>query len=168
MTQDGPFTYETDIVRVFPDYAGSVVWFSDPMPYSETELSSDLVGRLTAWEAQYYAALTKNLEWRSLDALHSVSAEGLELARELSNEIGPEFSVEYRSFEDRGAVAQLRSKQPASNPAAQAAFRERADRAREEFAATQARIAAHPPRGTVGLYAGGPSETLIPIGPTKE
>ena len=167
MTQDGPSEYETDIVRVFPDYARSVIWFSDPMPYSETKLSSGLVERLISWEAQYYAALTDNFEWRSLDKLHTFSAEGLELARKVSNEIGPEFSVEYRSFENGAAVAQLQSDEPASNYSAEAAFRAQAAHAREEWAAAQARNAATPPTGTVGWYARGPSGTFFPVDRTK-
>jgi hypothetical protein len=167
MTQDGPSVYETDIVRVFPDYARSVIWFSDPMPYSETEFSSNLVESLTAWEAQYYAALTDDFEWRSPSKLHAFSAQGLKLARAVSNEIGPEFSVEYRSFENGEAVAHLRSDEPASNFPAQAAFRARAAHAREEWAARQARFAAAPTPGTVGWYARGPSGTFFPVDRTK-
>ncbi|WP_233198372.1 hypothetical protein [Cryobacterium sp. Y50] len=167
MTQNGPSEYETDIVRVFPDYAQSVIWFSDPMPYSETELSSELVDRLTSWEAQYYDALTDNFEWRSVNKLHAFNAQGLELAREVSNEIGPEFSVEYRSFENNAAIAQLHSDEPASNFSAGAAFRARAAHAREEWAATQARNAATPPTGTVGWYARSPSGTFFPLDGTK-
>jgi hypothetical protein len=168
MNQGGPDKYATEIVRVFPDYAGSVIWFSDPMPYSETELSSDLVGRLTSWEAHYYAALTDNFEWRSLDTLHTFSADGLELAREVSNEIGREFSVEYRSFENTAAVAHLRSEEPASNPAARAAFSARAQRAREEWAVTQVRIAATPPGAAGGWYARGPSGEIFRPDRTKQ
>ena len=167
MTQDGPSVYETDIVRVFPDSARSVIWFSDPMPYSETEFSRDLMETLAAWEAQYYAALTDDFEWRSLNTLHAFSAQGLELARAVSNEIGPEFSVEYRSFENRDAVAHLQSDKPASNFSARAAFRARAAHAREAWAARQARFAAAPTTGTVGWYARGPSGTFFPVDRTK-
>ncbi|PRY68342.1 hypothetical protein B0I08_10444 [Glaciihabitans tibetensis] len=137
MTQAGPSKYATEIVRVFPDYAGSVIWFIDPVPYAESQFSAGLAARLVSWEGQYYASLDDDLRWRSLDTLHTFSAEGLELAREVSGEIGPEFLVEYRSSEDSGAVAQLRSETPASNPAARAAFRTRAAREREEWAALQ-------------------------------
>lgn len=104
MTQAGPCKYATEIVRIFPDYADTVIWFSDPMPYSEAALSNELVGRLNAWEAQYYAALTDNFDWRSMGTLHAFSADGLELARAVSAEIGPEFTVEYRSFENADAA----------------------------------------------------------------
>jgi hypothetical protein len=142
--EDRPYIYATDIVRVFPDYADSVIWFSDPMPYPETHLTVDLVTRLTDWETSYYSGLTDEFEWRSPDALHSFSAEGLELARAISEEIGSGFEVEYRSFENSDAVASLRSEHPAANPAAEAAFTARAERARADWSALRARLAAAP------------------------
>lgn len=141
MTADEPFPYATRIVRVFPDYAGSVIWFSDPVPYEESRLSAGLVARLAAWEATYYSGLNDAFEWRSGEILRRFSCDGLELAREVSVEIGFEFEVEYRSFEDRNAVAQLRSGQPASNPDAHAAFAARAREAQEEWAALARRAA---------------------------
>jgi hypothetical protein len=44
MSSDEP--YATRIVRVFPDDASSVIWFSDPVPYVETRLSPELVDAL--------------------------------------------------------------------------------------------------------------------------
>jgi hypothetical protein len=144
---DHPSVYETEIVRVFPDYAWSVIWFSGPFSYPETGLSGALVGRLEEWEARYYASLTDDVEWRSREALHAFDAAGLELAREVSAEIGPHFAVEYRSFENAGAVATLRTEHPATNAAAEAAFTARADRARAGWAAVRARRAAAPDSG---------------------
>jgi hypothetical protein len=153
MASDEPFVYATRIVRVFPDYASSVIWFSDPVRYEETRLSKSLVARLMEWEASYYAGLTDDLEWRSRDLLHRFSSEGLDLARAVAHEIGPEFEVEYRSFENVGATAPLRSEEPASNPSARDAFAARAETARKEWVAIRERIANTAPGSERGWYA---------------
>lgn len=161
MSADEPYPYATTIVRIFPDYAGSVVWFSDPVPYEESALSSELVERLTAWEASYYAALDDDLRWRPTASLHEFSATGLELARAVSAEIGPEFEVQYASFEQRSASAELRSEHPATNPAARDAFAARAARARADWAKTRARLAATPADSRGGWYAIGPGGAIL-------
>ena len=143
MSDAGPYKYATRIVRVFPDYAESVIWFSDPFPYEESRLTTDLVDGLRSWDARYYSELTDDFRWRSLDTLHTFNRDGLELARRVAAEIGSSFEVEYRSFED-GAVAQLRSDEPATNPDAEAAFQKRAQGAEEEWVAIRARAAAYP------------------------
>lgn len=143
MSDAGPYKYATRIVRVFPDYAESVVWFSDPFLYEDSRLTTDLVDGLRSWDAQYYSELTDDFRWRSLDALHTFNTDGLELARRVAVEIGSSFEVEYKSFEN-GAVAELRSDQPATNADAEAAFQKRAQEAQEEWAAIRARAAANP------------------------
>jgi hypothetical protein len=150
--EETPWVYATDVVRVFPDHAGSVIWFSEPLPYAETRLTPDLIAQLEDWEAQYYAALDADLRWRPSVSLHGFSARGLELARGVSVELGPCFAVEYRSFEDRKAVTRLRSEHPAKNLAAEAAFLDRADRARADGAEARARLAARPDAAP-GWYA---------------
>jgi hypothetical protein len=152
--EETPWVYATDVVRVFPDHAGSVIWFSEPLPYADTRLTLNLVAQLEDWEAQYYAALDADLRWRPSVSLHDFSARGLELARGVSGELGPRLEVEYRSFEDREAVARLRCEHPATNPAAEAAFLERADRARADWAEARARLAARPDAAP-GWYARG-------------
>jgi hypothetical protein len=151
---EAPFVYATDVVRVFPDYAGAVIWFSEPLPYAETRLTRELVALLEEWEGQYYAALDSDLRWRASVSLHDFNARGLEVARAVSEELGPRLAVEYRSFEDPKAVAQLRSEHPATNPAAEAAFLDRADRARADWADARARLAARPDAAP-GWYARG-------------
>ena len=47
---DEHHVHATRIVRVFPDYADSVIWSSDPVAYDETRLSEQSVARLTEWE----------------------------------------------------------------------------------------------------------------------
>jgi hypothetical protein len=117
---EAPWVYATDVVRVFPDHAGSVIWFSEPLPYRETRLTQDLVALLEDWEGQYYAALDPDLRWRPSVSLHDFSARGLDLARAVSTELGPSFAVEYRSFEDRealpGFAASIRPRTPLQRP----------------------------------------------------
>jgi hypothetical protein len=153
MASDEPYIYATRIVRVFPDYASSVIWFSDPVRYDETRLSGSLIARLVEWEASYYSDLTDDLKWRSLDLMHQFSSEGLELARAVAHEIGPEFEVEYRSFENVRATALFRSEEPASNPPARDAFAARAESTRKEWAAIQERNAITAPGSGMGWYA---------------
>ncbi|GAA3209567.1 hypothetical protein [Microbacterium terregens] len=143
MSDAGPYKYATRIVRVFHDYAESVIWFPDPVLYEDSRLTTDLVDGLRSWDAQYYSELTDDFRWRSLDALHSFNRDGLELARRVAVEIGSSFGVEYRSFEN-GVVAELRSDQPAINPDAEGAFQKRAQEAQEEWAAIRARAVANP------------------------
>ncbi|MFB2557046.1 hypothetical protein [Herbiconiux liangxiaofengii] len=157
---EAPFVYATDVVRVFPDYAGSVIWFSEPLPYPETRLMPDLIALLQDWEGQYYAALDDDLHWRASVSLQDFSTRGLELARAVSVELDPRLAVEYRSFEDPKAIARLRSEHPATNPAAEAAFLDRADRARAEWAETRASQAARPDI-TPGWYARSPRSGAI-------
>jgi len=40
--------YATTVVRLFPDYAGSVLWFPNPVPYEETLLDAHLITDLRA------------------------------------------------------------------------------------------------------------------------
>ena len=143
MSDAGPYKYATRTVRVFPDYAESVIWFSDPFPYEESRLTTDLVDGLRSWNARYHSGLTDDVRWRSLDTLHTFNRDGLELARRVAAEIGSSFEVEYRSFED-GAAAQLRSDEPATNPDAEGAFQGRAQAAQRDWAATRARAAVYP------------------------
>lgn len=56
VASNDPYIYATRTVRVFPDYANSVIWFSDPFPYHESHLSKSLVTRLDRWEASYYSS----------------------------------------------------------------------------------------------------------------
>ncbi|WP_374946645.1 hypothetical protein [Agreia sp.] len=139
MASEEPYVYATRIVRVFPDDAGSVIWFSEPIPYYETCLSEGLVSRLIAWEASYYAGLTENYEWRSPAHLHQFRVEGLELAHEVAREIGPEFEVGYRSYGNVKAL--LQSVEEAVNPSARDAFASRAELAVKDWTANRARLA---------------------------
>lgn len=126
--------FETRIVRLFPDYGGSVIWFSDPMPYDETRLSPDLVRRLEAWEESYYRGLDDEMNWKSDQLRERFGLDGIELSDAVSKEIGPEFEVRLGS---NGAIQDhppFVSEVPATNSAAREAFTFRARRALDDWA----------------------------------
>ena len=47
-----------DLVRLFPDYADTVISFPYPVDYADTGLDDDLVTDLRRWEALTTTALT--------------------------------------------------------------------------------------------------------------
>lgn len=67
-------------MRIYPDYAGTVLWFHEPIPYANSGLSAGLVARMKDWEESYYLSLTPDLAWKSpavaavRDGLHTKSA----------------------------------------------------------------------------------------------
>jgi hypothetical protein len=121
--------YATTVIRLFPDYAESVIWFSSPVPYEETQLDDRLIADLRTWEASYYAGLSSDLSWRAPGLEARFRADGLELARRLADQIGDDFQVEYDLGWSRRRV---RGTGPARNPAAALAFHRLAGNAREE------------------------------------
>jgi hypothetical protein len=118
MSTTDPWNYATRIVRVFPDYADTVIWFDGPFPYAETCLSEALIERMEAREGSSCAALTDDIKWRSVEESERFSATGMELAHHLAVELGPDFEVEYHSYVGSGANTQFSAHGPASNPAA--------------------------------------------------
>lgn len=54
-------------VRMFPDHAGTALWFRGPVNYNLTGLTSGLVLDLVCWEQSYYDALTPDFDWKSKD-----------------------------------------------------------------------------------------------------
>jgi hypothetical protein len=118
------------VVRLFPDYAGTVIWFPDPVPYEETQLDATLIADLRAWDASYYAGLNSNYEWRTPELGTRFHREGVRLARRLADQIGDDFQVEHHHGKSR---RRIRAAGPARNPDAAAAFHCLADAAREEW-----------------------------------
>ena len=121
----------TTVVRLFPDYADSVLWFPDPLPYEQTRLDAQLIEDLKAWEDSYYAGLTPTYSWRDPALQAEFVAEGARLARRLAAEIGDEFQVEHDSA--GGVPRRVRGRGPARNPDAAAALREMARAATAEW-----------------------------------
>ncbi len=118
-----PGAYLRTVVRVFPDYAGTVLWFvGGPVDYADAKLSDSLAAAMQAWEESYYRSLDDDLKWRSPGTEEHHAAEGLRLARLLADELGDAFEVEVWA---EGAKEKIRilGLHPGSNPAAVAAFR---------------------------------------------
>ncbi|GIT80627.1 hypothetical protein LLS1_22960 [Leifsonia sp. LS1] len=127
---DDPVEYLTTVVRVFPDYADSVIWFSPgPVAYEDAHISPELARDLQTWEDRYYMILDDHHEVRE-EFSAAFDADGLSLAGRLSDELGDAFAVEYLST--GGDRTTLRRDHPGSNPVAVAAFARMAERTRAD------------------------------------
>lgn len=123
--------YATSVVRLFSDYADSVIWFSGPVAYEDTCLEHDLVVELRCWDDTYYAGLTSDYEWRSPDVASLYYRAGARLARRIAEQIGDDFQVQY----DQGHThRRVRAAGQARNEGAASAFHTMAEHARTERA----------------------------------
>ncbi len=109
------------LIRLFPDYADTVIWFIvGPLSYEESGVSKTLRQDMEAWESHYYEAMATDLTWRSREDQDYHAEEGRRLAKRLSVEVGRAFEVEY--FDQRDLKLRVRSDKPATNEAAETAF----------------------------------------------
>lgn len=120
--EDSPAAGDGFVVRLCPDYAGSVIWFPHPVDYALTCLDGALVTDLIRWELDYYDALDSRFDWRSPDLARTFTADGVALALRLAVQLGTGFDVEFASYETGVATRRFRSELPADNPRAAAAF----------------------------------------------
>ncbi len=118
------------VVRMFPDYADTVLWFDGPVDYAECGLSERLIRDLRRWEQGYYDALD-DLEWRTPELAARFTKDGTRLAQQVARELGAGFEVEFRSYENGAGVRRFRGKGPGS-PEATAAFGQRAADIRDD------------------------------------
>lgn len=118
--------YATTVVRLFPDHAGSVLWFSEPVPYEVTRLDPGLLDALRAWEDAYEAGLTDEYAWRAPELEVAFRREAARLARRLADQLGDGFQVQYDTADGHRRV---RGSGPARNAEAAAVFRSLADAA---------------------------------------
>jgi hypothetical protein len=83
-------------VRVFPDYADSVIWFCiGSVPYDEARISSGLQAAMETWEQAYYDGIdNQHYEWKSRAQRQRFKAEGLGIGAMLADELGEQFEVE--------------------------------------------------------------------------
>lgn len=109
----------------------SVIWFSRPIPYEETQLDARLIDAFKAWDDSYYAGLTPDISWRTPGLGAQFYAEGGRLARRLADQIGDDFQVQHDLGESHRRV---RGAGLARNPDAAAAFHQLAAAARAEWA----------------------------------
>ncbi|MGO2038289.1 MAG: hypothetical protein ACTH2U_17590 [Brevibacterium sp.] len=112
-------TDEPIALRMFPDYAHSVLWLYDPLRYERIGLSPVLADDLDRWEQSYYDSLTADFEWIDPNAPRQLDEEGEVLGRRVAEEFGNDFTVEVSSFRlDRKRL--YRSSTAAANPEAAA------------------------------------------------
>ncbi|KQR53931.1 hypothetical protein ASF88_03570 [Leifsonia sp. Leaf336] len=117
MASDDKFS----LIRIFPDYADSVIWFIvGPLSYEESGVSTTLRQSMEAWETHYYETMDTDFTWRSREDQNYHAEEGCRLAERLSVEVGRAFEVEY--FDQRDRKLRVRSDKPTTNEAAEAAF----------------------------------------------
>ena len=113
---------ESRVVRIFPGYAGTVLWaWSGTVGYDESRLSGPLIADLRAWEGLGEREGLTGVPLPS-DAQEAWVAEGVRLASELASELGSGFSVE---MADGDEPFTTRSQHPATNAAAAAVFESR-------------------------------------------
>lgn len=144
------------VVRLFPDYADTVVWFGGPVEYDVTGLSQGLIRDLSVWEQAYYESLTPDLEWKSAVLARQFTVEGNRLARRVADELGDGYEVEFKSYQRDVPVSRFRGTGPAHNPGAAAAFAALASAMRaEQDEVSHARNAARRVEGT-GWFAYSP------------
>ena len=110
------------LVRLLPDYAGTVLWCPCPVAYAATHLDPALVADLIRWEIGYYDALTEDFSWRTPELAGEFTATGIRLAMRLAVQLGSGFDIEFASYEAGTATRRFRSECPADNPRATAAF----------------------------------------------
>jgi len=115
-------TASTVLVRLMPDYAGTVLWCPHPVAYAATELDPALVADLIRWEIDYYDALTDDFGWRSAELAGAFTATGIRLAMRLAVQLGSGFDIEFATYEAGVATRRFRSECPADNPRATSAF----------------------------------------------
>lgn len=109
-------------IRMFPDYACSVLWIRDPINYLKSGLSTGLVAELQAWEQSYYDSLNDEIDWVSDAAARAFTEEGVRLARLVSAEVGPQFVVRFSSYETGAETVYSRAEQATENSNAESAF----------------------------------------------
>jgi hypothetical protein len=144
--------YATKVVRLFPDYADSPMWFSmGPVSFELAHLSDQLEVDLKAWDASYYADGDPFKGWSSPEAAEAFSQEGLRLARLLAEEIGEIFEVEVDADAASRRKVRFRGHSSLANPEAALAFRLMAEATQAHFDEIQKRVAEG---GTFGWTVG--------------
>ncbi len=117
----------SEVVRMFPDYAGTVLWYGGgPVDYEDARLPAGLVADLEAWDAAYDGGLDGEMEWRSRDLEKAHAARGAELARRVAEALGSAFVIQ-------GTGGKARSDRPPTSPEAAAAFTALADDEEAEY-----------------------------------
>jgi hypothetical protein len=134
--------YLRSVVRVFPDYAHTVIWFAPgPVDYADARVTDALRDAMVAWEQAWYDGMTEDLHFSSAEVARSLAAEGQRLAAWLSTELGEAFEVEAVLGGTGAENERSRGTAPGSNPEAVAAFRRLAAEDKAEHERIQALVA---------------------------
>lgn len=104
----------------------------DQHDYEDTGLSGALVAELEAWEQYYYDSLDSDFNWVPETAARTFIEEGVRLARLVSAEVGPQFIVEFSSYEPGAATVHMRAETAAQNREAESAFTHLFDEVEED------------------------------------
>ncbi|ASN39732.1 hypothetical protein [Paeniglutamicibacter terrestris] len=110
------------VIRMFVDYADTVLWLDGPIDYADTALSVELVAALRAWERDFYASLNGDHEFRTAGLALVHSAEGQRLAQRVAREVGHGFVIDRQGENRPASIRLLRSDHPATNPEAARCF----------------------------------------------
>lgn len=110
------------LIRMFVDYADTVLWLDGPIDYADTALSVELVAALRAWERDFYTSLNGDYEFRTAELALVHSAEGQHLAQRVAGEVGHGFVIDRQGDAGPASPRYLRSDHPATNPEAAGCF----------------------------------------------
>lgn len=136
------------IVRVFPGYAGTVLWaWSGTVEYDESELSADLIAALREWEALGEREGLTGVPLPT-DAQEAWAQESVRLARALAAELGSGFSVEMARGDESFLTT---SEHPPTNMTAAEVFESRRVSAVAERLRWDAELAAMSPEERASL-----------------
>lgn len=141
-------------VRMFPDYADTVLWLDGPVDYERTALSPGLIRELQAWEWSYYDALDADFNWKSPVDARTFTQTGIDLAGQVANQLGEEFVVEFASYETAAPTHTVQSRRLADNDEAFAAF-----------SAIAAELGAEDERAAQLVAEGGPNAEWTVVAP---
>ena len=128
----GAYRYDRDMnssreilpstVRMFPDYADTVLWFNEPIDYATARLSAALTQELSRWEQSYYDGLNRDYEWKSPGLARQFGVAGERLAQRVADELGDGFEIELVASVGDMPDRKFRSNGPALNPQAAQVF----------------------------------------------
>ncbi|WP_141362747.1 hypothetical protein [Glutamicibacter uratoxydans] len=107
------------VVRMFPDYADTVLWFRNPIRYEDSKLSADLVEDLKRWEQSFYEGLNRDYEFKSETLACRFVEDGKILAQRVADELGENFVIE---LQEDNAAGRYQAKRQALNAEAAVAF----------------------------------------------
>jgi hypothetical protein len=130
--------YATLVVRLFPDYGESPIWFAiGYVTYERAQLSEALESDLREWDESFYRDHDDHSRWNTPQAGEVFVQRGLELAERLSVELGDTFVVEADTDVRGHRKKRFRSTRAPTNSKASESFRARSDRVVAQLARVQ-------------------------------